>query len=219
MKFKSFLQSRSLAVVVFLIGTVANGQILISVPGLYNTGVDGSGTVLPLHSLEQHYSVSGAVSIAYVEPAVDYPPLGWAWLAAPAGSAWIGPNSTTNTASPDPEGVYSYTIQFNLSSFNPSQVRIAGSWMTDNAGELFLNGANTGFTTDPESYKHLSSFNLDSGFVSGINTMEFRVLNEFVGPNPTGLCVANLQATLVPEPFSLALCFIGLLGARWFKRP
>ena len=198
---------------IFLIGTCANGQVSISVPGLYNTGVDNSGAVLPLHSLEQHYSVSGATSIAYVEPAVDYPPLGWAWLAAPPGSAWIGPNSTTNTASPDPVGVYHYTIQFDLSGYNPSDVRIAGSWMTDNTGELLLNGANTGFTTDPESYKHLSSFTLNSGFISGINSLEFRVLNEFVGPNPTGLCVANLTATLVPEPTLATLLVTAVVAA------
>ncbi len=201
-----------------IIAQSVHGQISISVPGLYNTGVNNAGVVLPIQSLEQHYTVSGAASIAYVEPAVNYPPLGWAWLAAPAGSAWIGPNSTTNTASPDPVGVYSYKIQFDLSSFNPAQVRISGFWMTDNTGELFLNNVNTGFTTDAESYKHLSGFDLTTGFISGINSLEFRVLNEFVGPNPTGLCVSGLAATLVPEPTALALLVMGFAGVTIRRR-
>ena len=198
------------------LATLASGASspagIISVPGLYNTGVNNSGLVLPQQSLEQHYAVSGASTIAYVVPPVYHPGLGWAWLPAPAGSAWIGPNSTTNTASPDPVGTYHFTIQFDLTGYNPADVRISGSWMTDNTGEMFLNGAFTGFTTGPESYKQLSPFTLGSGFVSGINTLEFRVLNEFVGPNPTGLCVAGLSATLVPEPSAAALT-IGFLTA------
>ena len=178
----------------------AHAVTTISVPGLYNTGVNSSGIVLPQQSLEQHYSVSGASTIAYIVPPVYEPNLGWAWLPAPAGSAWIGPNSTTNTASPDPVEIYSYTIQFNLTGYNLADVRVSGSWMTDNTGEMFLNGISTGFTTDGDSYKHLTAFSLDSGFVAGMNTLEFRVLNEFVGPNPSGLCVAGLTATLVPEP-------------------
>lgn len=213
MKTSSLFPQSLFSALALIIAQSVHGQISISVPGLYNTGVNNAGVVLSIQSLEQHYTVSGAASIAYVEPAVDYPPLGWAWLAAPAGSAWIGPNSTTNTASPDPEGFYSYKIQFDLSAFNPAQVRISGFWMTDNTGELFLNNVNTGFTTDAESYKHLSGFDLTTGFISGINSLEFRVLNEFVGPNPTGLCVANLTATLVPEPTLATLLVTGVVAA------
>lgn len=195
----------SVLLIAALGGMTSEAETAITVPGLYNTGVNNGAVVLPQQSLEQHYSVSGAANIAYVVPPVYEPNLGWAWLPAPAGSAWIGPNSTTNTASPDPVGIYHYTIQFDLSGYNPADVRISGSWMTDNTGEMFLNGVSTGLTTDGESYKHLTAFNLDSGFVAGMNTLEFRVLNEFVGPNPSGLCVANLAASLVPEPSAFAL--------------
>lgn len=215
--FRQMFQTTALTFAIFAPGSSAWAEMTISVPGLYNTGVNSSGVVLPLQSLEQHYSVSGVANVAYVEPPVYEPNLGWAWLPAPAGSAWIGPNSTTNTASPDPEGVYNFTLHFDLTGYNPADVRIAGSWMTDNTGELFLNGINTGFTTDAESYKHLTSFNLTSGFVAGLNTLEFRVLNEFVGPNPSGLCVADLSATLVPEPAAtsfLGLAFLMAIAAR-----
>lgn len=218
--FCKLFQSAVLTLAIFSPTADAKAEMTISVPGLYNTGVNGSGVVIPLQSLEQHYSVSGAVSIAYVEPPVYEPNLGWAWLPAPAGSAWIGPNSTTNTASPDPEGVYHYQLQFDLTGYNPADVRIAGSWMTDNTGELFLNGSFTGFTTDQESYKHLTPFDLNSGFRSGINTLEFRVLNEFVGPNPSGLCVADLTATLVPEPttISFGVSLVAMAAIRAYQK-
>lgn len=188
----------------------AVAQTPITVPGLYNTGVNNAGTVLPQLSLEPHYTVSGPVSIAYVVPPTYNPSLGWAWLAAPAGSAWIGPNSTTSTTSPDPVGIYHYNLQFDLTGFDAPHVQISGSWMTDNTADLFLNGSYTGFSKDAFGYNHLDYFTLSSGFLPGQNTLEFRVLNEDVGPNPTGLAVAGLTAVLVPEPSTLVFVLLGL---------
>src|SRR5689334_16851078 len=85
----------------------------IQVPGLYNTGVDNTGTVKPQQTVEQHYQVTGASTSVYVVPPTYNPPFGQ-WLPAPAGSAWVGPNSTSSTFSPDPVGTYYYTLQFNL---------------------------------------------------------------------------------------------------------
>lgn len=184
-------------------------QSTIQVPGLYNTGVNDSGAVLPQLSLEQHYTVSGPVSVAYVVPPVYDPVRGWAWAEAPAGSAWIGPNSTTNTASPDPVGLYYYSLQFDLAGFDPAKVQISGSWMTDNSASLYLNGNDTGFTKNAFGYKNLDYFTLTSGFLPGLNSLEFRVWNEDVGPNPTGLVVAGLTAVLIPEPSTLSFILIG----------
>lgn len=197
-------------------------QTPISIPGLYNTGVDNSGHVLPPLSLEQHYHMSGpAGSTVYVVTPVNNPPFGQ-WAAAPAGSGWIGPNSTTNVFSPDPIGNYVYTLRFDLTGFNPGLVRIAGLWMTDNDAQLYLNGAYTGFSKSGIGYSHTDPFLLSSGFLAGTNTLEFRVLNEIaVGPNPTGLVVSGLSASLVPEPCSYLLAFLGLsvLLARKGSRP
>lgn len=196
---------------VFLTTSYIQAQTPINVPGLFNTGVDDLGIVKTVQSSEQHYQLSGPSNTPFVTTPVNYPPLGWAWLPAPAGSAWIGPNATTNSASPDPVGNYIYSIQFDLSAYNPTQIRITGSWMTDNSGQLFLNGNDTGFSTGIESYKQLSDFDLQSGFVSGVNTLEFRVNNENAGSNPTGLCVANLTPTLVPEPSVVTIVIAALV--------
>src|SRR3979411_632560 len=82
----------------------------ITIPGLFNTGVDDSGTVLSLHSVDHHYAVSGVTSVGYVVPEVSNPQLGWYWHSAPSGSAWIGPNTTDDTAHNDPVGVYHDTL-------------------------------------------------------------------------------------------------------------
>lgn len=206
----------SLALAATTICAVASTGIVV--PGLYNTGVDNSGTVLPQLSLEPHYTVSGPASIAYVVPPVYNASLGWAWEAAPAGSTWIGPNSTANTTSPDPVGIYHYSLQFDLTGFDVARLAISGSWMADNTAELFLNGNYTGFSKDGYGYKYLDEFTLNAGFLPGLNSLEFRVLNEDIGPNPTGLVVAGLTATLVPEPSSMAILLIGLSSLYLRKR-
>jgi hypothetical protein len=188
----------TLALAATTISAVA--QTPIEVPGLYNTGVSNSGTVLPQLSLEQHYTVSGAAATAYVVPPVYDPDRGWYWAPAPAGSAWIGPNSTTNTSSPDPVGVYHYILNFDLTGLDAARVKISGSWMTDNAATLLLNGKDTGFSKDPDGFHQLDSFTITTGFLPGLNSLEFRVENEDIGPNPTGLVVGGLTATLTGEP-------------------
>jgi len=78
MKIQHTIQTAILGLALLGSITSSMGQTPISVPGLFNTGVDSSGAVLPPQSLEQHYSVSGASSIAYVVPPVYEPNLGWA---------------------------------------------------------------------------------------------------------------------------------------------
>jgi hypothetical protein len=190
----------ALALAATAIGSVA--QTPIRVPGLCNTGVDNSREVLPLLSLEQHYTVSGAATNAYVVPPVYDPARSWFWAPAPAGSAWIGPNSTTNTSSPDPVGVYHYVLKFDLTGFDVARVKVSGYWMTDNAATLLLNGKDTGFNKEADGFHQLDSFTITSGFLPGLNSLEFRVENEDIGPNPTGLVVGGLAAELRCESSS-----------------
>lgn len=195
--------------------TAIHGQNVISLPGLYNTGVMDSNLVLTPTAPELHYRVSGAATVAYVVPPVYNPSLGWAWADAPAGAAWIGPNATTNTVSPDPVGVYHYTLEFDLLGYDPSQVQIAGSWMSDNTAELYLNGVFTGFTKNNYGYNHLDAFVLHSGFIPGTNVLEFRVTNEAGDPNPSGLLVSGLTATIESNSPSCFEAPSGLVA--WWK--
>jgi hypothetical protein len=174
--------------------------------GLFSTGVDNSGNALPLHATELHYAVSGVVSAAYIVPKEvgQVPP---SWIVAPSGSAWIGPNQTDSTFNSDPVGIYHYKLSIDLTGFDPSSVRIGGTWATDDEAHLFLNGQNTGFSKGLYGFTQLDAFNLQSGFVAGINTIDFTVQND---AGPSGLLVTGWTMSVVPEPSTA--CFVGLIS-------
>ena len=177
---------------------------------VFNTGVDNTNTVLPDGSPEQHYTVSGQASSAFVLSTNLPAP----WVAAPAGSAWIGPQGGNAGGS---LGLYLYDFAFDLTGLDPSTAIMLGDWATDNDALLYLNGNATGYSKNLFGFQTLDPFQLNSGFVSGINTLEFQVNNQ---GGPTGLLVANLRASAdllppngtIPEPTTMALMGLGLLG-------
>jgi hypothetical protein len=188
----------------------------ISIPGLFNTGVDNQGARLPDGSLEQHYSLTGVSSTAYVfhDGAPDNVGAQGAWATPAADAMWIGPSGGTMYA---PDGDYIYTLTFDLSGFNPADVAISGQWSSDNSSAIYLNGVKTQYESGSWGFFWVQDFSIDSGFLPTINTLEFHVNNEYAGPgsdNPTGLLVQNLSAT--PEPATL--CLLGLGGLILRKR-
>lgn len=227
MKRVSSLVVSSLAVVV-LASTTSTRAALIT--GLFNTGVNGGGNVLPIGSREQHYTVTGASTEAFVVPRVFHNPGGYAaWAEAPEGSAWIGPNTTLSTWPTDPVGLYTYnlTISIDLTGYNLSQVRIAGYWATDNSGELWLNGAYMGFNTSDWGFERLSPFLLDHGFRDGLNSLEFKVFNSGISGNPSGLLVAGMHGVddgsitippPIPEPSTVVMGALMVLPVAWAAR-
>lgn len=159
--------------------------VAVPIPGLYNTGINDLGTPLALGVSDDHYIMTGPIPGAV---AVSKHGL---WTTAPAGSVWIAP---TNGNVSDPGGNYDYILTFDLTGLDPTSATVQGQWATDNDSEIFLNGVNTGNTRGLWGFTTLLDFTLSSGFVSGINTLEFRVINvPSTALNPTGLLVANLH--------------------------
>ena len=119
-------------------------------------------------------------------------------------------------------GDYTYQTKFDLTGMNPKTAMILGNWACDNEGvEILLNGINVADITS-SSFGSFEPFTIDSGFVSGINTLDFIVDNTPGGSatsNPTGLRVEmSGTADAVPEPCTLALLgvgAVGLLGCAW----
>lgn len=191
------------------------------ITGLFNTGVNNSGVLLGNNATDPHYTLvtsSGpfaggllpGATRTLVADGFPIPP----WVANSATSRWITPISTDGDGN-GPQGNHIYRTTFDLTGLNPATARITGQWASDNDGlGILLNGVPTGNTIPGEfAFQALSPFTINSGFVAGINTLDFVVLNR---GGPTGLRVQGIagtadQVAAVPEPAAVGV--FGLVAA------
>ncbi len=182
--------------------------------GLFNTGVDDSGNLLPALTPDPHYSLISYPIGSYGGTFATVPTAGTtttSWVANSSTSQWI--TSSYNTS--DSAGLYVYRLTFNLSGLDPSTATITGEWATDNQAQVFVNGVNTGVATGNEDFDHLTAFTISAAnapLTAGLNTLDFYVTNSQDGL--TGLRVDDLSGTAVavPAPPSLTLLLIGIAG-------
>jgi hypothetical protein len=209
---------------VFALATFAHAN---SIP-VFNTGVNGSGTVLANGTVgDPHYTLvsvpSGSTTTILVRTSAGGYPIP-PYFGDDSLSAWIGPNN--NPQLDGPVGVYDYQTTFSLAGLNPSTASLSIGWSTDNNGtNVLLNGVSlsqtTGFT---QFLTGFATFTVNSGFVAGTNTLDFLVNN---GGAATALRVemtGTASPSAVPEPGSLALlgsgalCVLGAFRRRYLKR-
>jgi len=187
---------------------------------LFNTGVNSSGSPLTDGTLgDPHYTLqsvpAGSTSTIRVRTSAGgYPVTPGTYIGDDGLSNWIGPNN--DSALDGQVGNYDYRTTFDLTGFNLASVSITGGWSTDNVGtEIVLNGTNTGAATTAfnQFATGFAPFSITSGFVPGINTLDFIVNN---AGGPTALRVemtgsGNLtSAVAAPEPATLTLLGLGL---------
>jgi hypothetical protein len=177
-----------------------------------NTGSSG-GVALPVGQTDPNYSlISAPTGVPLTAITTNPNP---AWTPNTATADWISPGSSGGTAWPT--GTYDFQTTFSLTGDDPSTAELSGMWATDNSGCIFLNSVNTGDCTGNASFGSLTAFSITSGFVAGVNTLDFMVLNS--APSPVGV-IAEVSGTVssgnptpaVPEPSSLVLAATGLLG-------
>lgn len=184
---------------------------------LFNTGVNGDGTVGPIGALEPHYSlitVAGGNPIAYVLPANP------SWLANSSTSSWIGPEGANLTRYAP--GDYWYRYRIDLTGYDLSSVVIKGQWTSDNGAYIKVNDLITANTVPAyQGFKQMHAFNLSSGWKQGINEIYFVVNNTEPTTSPTGLRVefdlagsgGGEQGVLpVPEPGLLQMGALVLMS-------
>lgn len=182
------------------------------IPGLYDTGVLNDGALAAAGSVDLHYAlVSSADPNFPGQNAYVASPIDALWLQNTATSQWIAPNAGNATVA-HPGGYYTYRLQFDLTGLNPATASISGTWATDDTGTIYLNGINTGNLS--QGFSSATPFSIGSGFVAGINTLDFNVFNQTVFPSPTGLQVDSISGTaqVVPVPAGVWLFGSGLAG-------
>ncbi len=183
-----------------------------SIP-LFNTGVGSGAAILANNVADPHYSLISAPS-PYTTAMTGNGANDFAWLADGPNSRWIG--VTAWLAEWVPIGNYTFRTTFDLTGFDPNTAALSLRIASDNACKVFLNGSDTGIATTSEAFTSFSDFNLNTGFGSGLNTLDF-VVNNATTPgapthNPMGLRVElSGLATVVPEPATTALVLLGVM--------
>lgn len=190
-----------------------------AIVGLFNTGVDNSGNALVGGNgmADPHYKITsttdptagvGNYGVTYFNPA---------YLSENANSRWI-----STTAAGGGGGITRFEITFDLTGFNAATATISGGTAADNEVNVYLNGLF--IQTNNAGYGVLTPFSTSTGFISGINTLAFQLLDPGV---PGALRVDQLRGTAdlgnvnpVPEPTSWALMIIGfgVIGSTMRRR-
>ena len=164
--------------------------------GLFNTGVDDSGRVMPAGAQDLHYqliqSAAGGSTAFVVSGTLPTP-----WLTNDNFSKWISPRADARAGVA--AGTYVYRTGFDLSAVDPLSAQVQGRVAVDHRVlDILLNGLSTGI-----SYFGSTLFSPDfvigSGFKPGLNTLDFVVDNR---ASASGL---RAEARLTAKPLPLLL--------------
>lgn len=182
---------------------------------IFNTGVNALGMPLPDGTIgDPHYTListpPGSTTDIRVRTSAGGFPIP-PWIGDDTVSAWIGPNNDTQVDGP--VGLYDYRTTF--TSPYAGTITITGRWASDNEGpDILLNGVSTGNAT-VNQFLDWTGFTIVGLANAGTNTLDFLVNND---GGPTGVRVEIFAAEAVPEPASLTLFGMGVVGLACYTR-
>ena len=168
-----------------------------------NTGVAANGSLLPVGAADPNYTLIYASDAGTYTATATTPNAAWA---TPTNVAeWISPGASGDQSWNT--GYFVYQTTFDLTGYNADTAVLNGSVAADNHLLIYLNMSDV---FNMNGYNALTNFSLSNGFVSGVNIIDFVVVND---GGPTGLLVENtdLEASPTSEPSSLILLGTGAL--------
>ena len=142
---------------------------------LHNTGMDAPGNPATPSGSDAHYVMTVSPDPIYPGPTahvIDPLPAMWLPNSVSPDSQWI--SASRDDLYIPVAGTYVFQQEFTLPQ-GLTGATISGRWMSDNAAEIHLNGVPTGQTTPAGGFTAWTPFVLTSGFVEGVNTLEFVV--------------------------------------------
>jgi len=170
-----------------------------TIPGLYNTGAGLTST-----GIDKNYTFErlqgnaiGANGYSYGIVGNQYP-IGTYWVADSSTSHWLSPSSNPErTSDSNADGIYRWTLNFDLTGYDFNTASFAGRFAADDMTSIKLNGNAINVVT-AKDYQFYS-FSATSGFISGLNKLEFEVINgkNGVDYNPTGLRVEFTDSKII----------------------
>lgn len=115
--------------------------------------------------------------------------------AADAVAKWLTPSIDSSQSYDNNtglDGIYRYRLSVDLSHYDLASVSMAGTVSADNKVDVVLNGTTL--------VANATAFSIASGFISGVNTLDFVVTNDLMtgeagSLNPTGLIVQFTSVT------------------------
>ena len=208
----AFRNLRAIAAAAIVVSFSAGSARAETITGLFSTGTNSSDIATGTTGVDQHYTITSAPTGA--GSAYIFSSYVGGYYADNSSSQWIGVSAVGTLV--EPMGLYVYQTTFTLSGTSPGSVVINGEIGADDSVTMTLNGnaVSIGGTVD---FSTPTAFTISSGFVTGVNTLDFMVTN---AASQTGLNV-EMAGSVVPEPSSIAMCGLaGLVGTgyAWRRR-
>jgi len=140
---------------------------------IYSTGTNNDGSSATQGSVDQHWTITstpyGGATTAYVAYSGDDSLVGY----VETGAQWIAtdPNVDQGFA----VGNFVFQTTFDLTGLDPTTAVLSGIIAADDVATFYLNG--NAFSGCSSCWYYETSFTIDSGFISGINTLQVVVYN------------------------------------------
>lgn len=206
-------------IIAALLAISSFGAHAVAINGLVSTGAG-----LTAGTQDTNYTLSVAAGATALSSNYGYVtsnnvwPIG-PWIQNDAASSWLTPSQSQGASfDASQAGVYNWHLSFDLTGYDLNSASFAGRFAADNAATILLNGQAIASTN---SFSSWTNFAANSGFVAGVNSLDFVVTNYAQnGSNPTGLRVefTDSNVAAVPEPETYALMAMGLIGVAVARR-